>query len=1017
MKKLFLLSFLIIFRISAAASPLSKVSQITTNEGLSNNTIRAIMQDSQGYIWFCTPDGLNRYDGSSITTFRPSADTNKYMTDNKIRNIQEDNTGHLWIGMMSEHFDCYDIARHRFVPATYNNGKLIEHSKIAFVNDTTWLWGNTTGCGFVVFNNKNSKCIINDKQFSALASVFVNFVAKGQDAVWIGTENGLFRWDGNSVSCIQKQGNFIAYHFGKYGDAFLTDDGNVCTLNKQKKSLNTIKGVNHGRIFGTAKFGSLWLIYSANGCSAFNLNKSAFVEVPNELNVEKTRRLIYDNKGNCWLSDNLCQLTYINDQRGLVRKFNLMPREMLVQNYEFYSAFQGKNDQIWISTNGNGLFCYDMRSDMLHHFSSSQDSPIPLPSGILKSVYEDRSGSVWLGTALVGVVHIQFVNSSGVETIGLSHSNNGQSNQVRLLQTLTGGQLMVGNRNGEIFKVDDSNCSSLQLFKTMTAVPYCAYEDKDQTMWIGTKGNGIFAGEKNYMHVSDDETSLSDDNVYDILPDAKSRLWIATFGGGLNLVVRGNGKTLRFKHFFNSSRDKYIRKLSIDNNGWMWMATSNGVIAFNPEHLIADHSNYIRLSSANGKLRTDEIKAIYCDNNGHIWISEAGYGISMCQPNGNYEDIEVTHFSAQHGITNPMVQSFEEDDRGHIWASTEYGIISLNPEHGSTHTHYLSPDIMTNNFCENSSCRLDDGRLVFGTNNGAIIITPSQMKYTATGTDVHLIEAKVNGGQIDSQNVEADYNFITLDLYFSTFDYSSIVPPMFMYMLENHDDEWSEPTRSNCFSIRELSPGDYILHVKALMPQGNWSEQLLVPITIHQSAWTSWWAIIIYILLACGIIYIIFRRYRHVISLRRHISEQDKKMNIMQNMFAESVKKDANMDESDAELLENIEQVATASICEADFTSEDFAKRLNMGHTTFYNTMNRLTGKSPKEYLRHIRMKEAARLLLTSNKNVSEIAYQVGFNEISYFSKCFKQHFGMSPQAYKNSQLNGNKLPEGRVNG
>lgn len=1005
MKKVILLSLFTLVAIYICAAPQCRVTNITTNDGLSNNTVRAVFQDSKGYMWFCTPNGLSRYDGTSITVYRPSSSADNYMTDSKIRNIQEDNTGHLWIGNMSRCFDCYDITRHRFVPVVDDDGEPYHHDQIAFVNDTTWLWGNSTGCVFATFGKEKAKTVEIGKEFSPLASVYVNFVAKGGGFVWIGTENGLFCYDGKKVSEMQKKGDFIAHHSDKYGEAFLTKDGDVHMLKQGKHTFNIIKVVGRGRIYGTAKFGNLWLVYSANGTTAFNLQKSAFVAVPEQLNVSHTRRLIHDNKGNCWLTDDQCQLTYINDQRSLVKKFNLIPQGMLVQNYEFYSVHEGKNDMIWISTNGNGLFSYNIRNDQLIHYSSSDDSPVKLPSPILKHVYEDRSGSLWLGTALIGVIHMQLVNSTGIQTVNLSSENGGQYNQIRLLRVANDGQLLIGNRNGDLFKSGYKGTAiAPQLFRNVSGLAYCAYEDDRGQMWIGTKGNGIYVGERNYSHVTDDETSLSDDNVFDIMSDSKSRIWIATLGGGLNLVVRGAGNSIRFRHFFNSGNDKIVRRIITDLNGWMWMATSNGVIAFNPDHLVTDNSNYIRLSAENGKLSTNEIKTIFCDSNGRIWISEAGCGVAMCQPNGNYENIDVKHYSAVDGITNPMVQAFEEDNMGGIWISTESGITRLNPDNGNAFSYFFSADITANNFCENSSCKLDDGRLVFGTNNGALVITPSMVKTSETATAVHLTEAKANGVEIDARNVEADHDFNVLDLFFSTFDYSSIVPQLFMYKLDGCDDEWREPTRSNCFSIRDLSPGKYTLHVKAFTAQGSWSEELIVPITIHSSLWFRWWAVIIYLLLIGGLLYIIRKRYSHVVSLREHISAQDKKMNMMQNLFAEGVKKDANMDESEKELLEKIEQVAMSSIDDAEFTSEDFAEQLGLGHTTFYSTMKRLTGKSPKEYLRHIRMKEAARLLLTSNKNVSEIAYQVGFNEISYFSKCFKRHFGVSPQNYKRDQ-------------
>jgi len=403
---------------------------------------------------------------------------------------------------------------------------------------------------------------------------------------------------------------------------------------------------------------------------------------------------------------------------------------------------------------------------------------------------------------------------------------------------------------------------------------------------LGTRGKGLQVGDdQHYIHQATDTNSLAADPVFCILQDRKQRMWIGTFGGGLDLAVPKKDKYI-FRHFFNKTYgQKEIRTICEDRNGWIWVGTSEGVFVFDPDRIIKDPNDFYQYNLDNHALKSNEIKSIIQDKKGRIWIAESGIGFCVANIKNDYKDISFTHYTVNDGLVHSVVQAFIEDDEGNIWVSTEYGISCFNPENKIFNNYFFSNDILGNVYTEGCA-KLKDGRLAFGTNHGLIILNTKQIKNKEKILSVTFTDLKLNGISVRPADMDSPLtaalaytDAISLKYYqssfvidFSTFDYPISTNTRFSYKLEGYDDDWSIPSTLNFAAYKNLPAGTYYLHVKACSVSGIWSDnEETLEIKVTPPFWATGWAFFVYILIAGIIMYFVYRTIRNINNLRNKI--------------------------------------------------------------------------------------------------------------------------------------------------
>lgn len=578
-----------------------------------------------------------------------------------------------------------------------------------------------------------------------------------------------------------------------------------------------------------------------------------------------------------------------------------------------------KQGRTWKVTENDGLYIINNKTGETEHFTTTSKNN-PLPTNALKCIFQDKDGTIWIGTDNLGLSQIDVVNNDGARFI-LEGEN------IRMIMHLGNDVIAIGNRSGDVWIYDSTLSHQIRTYNRENNT-YCVHKDHNGVIWEGTKGGGLYVDGKQME-------SFPHKEIYSIIEDRKGEMWIGTFGGGL--YHNGN---IMLNDDYGSKR---IRTLIEDKNGYLWAGTSNGVYIIDntkTEKGKKKTQNIVKhLALENNLLYSNEIRTMYLDSKSHLYIAETGEGFAVlnCDLFKNKGKIDIAHFTEQDSLINTMVQSFVEDEHGFVWIATEFGVSKFNPITKSIRNYFFSKNMLNNVYSENCGIALNDGKIAFGTNNGVIIIDTNVYNSEEKNTDIKAEDITIKG--------------------------------------------------------ETMKRG--IIYVVS-----KW--------------WKSPWAIAIYSI----IIVIALYYWRRVKLNNTRFHNTIKELNIKKDQLAAekeeikehyttevNIKREAEINAADQDFINQIERIANNEIQNANFSADDFAEQMGMGRTVFFNRMKSVTGYSPKEYMKIKRIKKAAELISSTNLPIGEVGFKVGIEDPLYFSRVFKQVYGMPPTEWRKKSL------------
>lgn len=858
------------------AAPLSISGEhFTMRNGLPSNTVRTITQDLQGKIWLGTTNGVATYDGyifknvAGLTTG----------DDKNVQNIIPDELGNIWIISSSGKITCYDARRETPRMEINNFSRKGKYSHVVFYPDSlVCLWGKEDG--FMLIDMRKStpdfKMVslmgkVSESNLSLPEKCIINFVIRNEGNIWIGTSQGLFAYTmtNRQLKTINGGSKFLtAVRYGK-DLLFYSSDGNIYKADATLRAKEIGKLKNHiidDNYKGNILYNDKWYIFGRDRVNCFDLKTGRETSVPDEFN-KPAPRISHDNERDTWIIGQDGGVTHINSSTGSITKCDFINSNARNSNGNAKInrlRFCNTPDIIWIASNGDGLYAYDKRMEESCHWTRNSNNYdtgeiAPLVSDRLLSVFQDKSGSLWIGYEQDGLSHIHVSDNRWVNYIfpDDTRGNFGDISSFRMVSNTSNGMLFTGNRANTLLSLDkDMSVINKTLYPQSV---YAVESDTTGTLWIGMKYGGLIVGNSIYKNTLHDTSSLGDNNVFDILRDHKGRMWIATFGGGLDLAVRDENGNIVFEHFLDGNqKGRHIRTIAEDKNGYLWIGSSNGVAIINPDEIITNTEIYLTLNVENGLLDSDEIRHIWCSTSGDVYIAQTGMGFAKVKipKNKDYSKLKIEKFNMSNGLCSDMVKAFTEDNDGYIWIATEYGLSRFDKNNHIFDNYYPSLNMEGNVFNETAAAKTEDGRLIFGSGRGLCVINPKELiikRDTVNIRDVII--------DIEDKNVIAK---------FYTYDFAANTPNKFSYKILESGEEWSTPRISNSVEIHNLSYGKHTLAVKAVGDNGVWSEIYTVDFEIPTPLYLSWWAIIIYVLLVVCISYFIFK----ITSDRLKLSEQ-----------------------------------------------------------------------------------------------------------------------------------------------
>lgn len=813
-----------------------KAKRVTIQEGLPSNVVSDMQQDQKGFLWFSTHNGLARYDGNVVTTYLDNDSTGVSALIGRTKKALEDVTyKKLWVYSSSERLTCLNMVDGK-EEKYYQEVEKLHFTNWKLVCDGMfWLWGAKDGAMLVDY--RSGSFLTRRFAQAEIGSSRVPLIdSLDKDNVVLCTTDKVFLYSEGCLFCIAKGMRMSRTRPFHHKMLMVSEKGDVYVLRQGKlQRFSHVAYVDGEVATGDLLMGNRWILFTNRRSFSIDVRTGEVAECEGEWLIPNGR-VLTDNKGRKWIYNKTGVLR-------LVRQDKLVPLILFPQqttnyiDYERFHIVEDNHGLIWISTYGKGLFVFNQDLTQSQHFVADKLGESPIASNYLLGIIADRHDGVWVSSEYGGVSHIQ-VMDKGVERIYPNGEGNMDfSNVVRMVKKMNDGTVMVGTRAGSLYhySADMNQVLGKSHFDSNV---YGIVQMPNGETWIGTRGKGIYGAKG---------LDFKDRNVFCMASDAKHRMWIGTFGKGLSLVYpRKDGYGVK-TFFVDSVGLNEVRCMVIDKHGVLWCGTSGGLIRIPVDEFVKDASRYKTY------VRDYEIRDVIVDRQGRLWLSASGDGLVQVEPGDGETEPKFYVFNTSNGLVNNLVQSVVDTPDGNLWISTQQGVTAWNARKKSFENYMFSRNPMGNVYNENSAVCLDDGRVVLGGNYGLTIIQPSRLSHVSGLTDVVFTSYPY------SDEITLTYEQRSLNIHFSTLDYSDVRNVKYTYRLEGFDQAWSQPSSTPWAAYQKLPAGKYLLHVKACTSDGTWGKESTLVIRIKPPFYLTYWAIMIYVLLVLGVIILVVK--------------------------------------------------------------------------------------------------------------------------------------------------------------
>ncbi|MFA9390513.1 MAG: two-component regulator propeller domain-containing protein [Prolixibacteraceae bacterium] len=932
-----LVLFILLHKVGCASSDVI-FEHLSTEDGLSHGSVSAMLKDRSGFMWFATWDGINRYDGHSFKTFKPSNTANGYLASNRIESMKEDSLGNIWVMT----YDSKLFRLNRFTEVFDQLPAVGEYSQANISdifpssNGDVWLLTNNAGAFRVVTDTLTNNFYVehfDENSDLSLLSNHVDFLVEdAQRNIWISAGKGIleliFTEDLNKYSkklfSVETDKRLEQYHISSYCELggwmyFGTKSGFLLSLDKAGNQLNELDLRINGTVSTIEPAGEdlLFLGTSGKGIFEFNLSENRIRHHFVDPSIQRVLKMYPDSKGNIWVESNVAGISKINVRnrsfRHYEQKLNVSP---IIRSNAQCGLMEDEHQTLWLTFKGGGFGYYNDTTDEVEYFHNDPDNAESKISNFVNCFYNDPSGVLWMSTYFKGIEKITFVDQKFQLVQPAPLSNLSLANEVRAMMQDSKGLLWMATKKQEVFlldhnykvvaKIDELNGQKIGLV-------YALLEDTNGDVYLGTKGNGLFRlhrqgltrfTAKHYLHEPDNQLSLSNNNIYSIIQDGEGRIWIGTYGGGLNLKDEDrfihNGNLLKK---YPIDKGGKVRHIAEDRKGNIWMGTTNGIVFLNTEETEPskfDFQFYNRdMGNAHG-LGSNDVFWIFCDQQKALWMASLGGGLSrlLNYPTGN-QSLEFMHLTKDDGLPSDVIFTITGDDQSYLWMSTENGISCYNSSDHVFRNFNRYDGIISSGFSEAAVSRRSDGSICFGANNGAYWFKPQQVgtvpKTIAlefTGFQLFGKEVAPGNDQVlkrsitETTSLQLKYNQNVLGISWAALDFKMQDKIQFDFKMEGYDTDWHTFSDQTQVNYMKLPFGSYEFKLRFSNPElqsVNGIKRL--NIEILPPYWESTWAYIAYLIVTIFVVEFARRIITSMIRLRNNVLVEKELSNIKLNFF------------------------------------------------------------------------------------------------------------------------------------
>jgi ligand-binding sensor domain-containing protein/signal transduction histidine kinase len=771
---------------------------ISNEKGLSENTVKAIVEDQQGFLWFGTERGLNRFDGLEFKVFSAGRDIAHELSEDHINTLFVDRSGILWIGTFGGGLSRYD-------PHTAGFTNYLHDARDAATlssNDVSAIWQDAAGSIWIGTHGGGldrldaATGVLSHVPLAGAGRGAADQVAAisgdGTGTLWVGTLGaGLLHLDAAGHPAMPRDRD-IGTALGDDITALLLDSRNVLWI-----------GTRGNGLARRDPDGSLQ-IFRHDAASATSLAHDTI------------NRLYEDQDHQIWIATAQGLDQFDAEHVQFVHNRHDPSDESTLPYNDVFAVLQDSLGTLWAGTGGGGAARHVPSGKQFTLLEHDSADPRGANSGGVWSVLEDAHGTVWIGTLDGGLQILAPSTGHFASYRGPSGSPPALSdNDIRALVEGDAGQLWIGTRHG--LNLLDSASGTVKHFLHDTSRADSLSDDyirplllaPSGTLWVGTYGGGLDRLEANsdrfahYRHDAARADSLSDDRVYCLLQDNRGALWVGTHGGGLN---RLDAATNRFARFAHDPRDPR-------------------------------------------SLGNDRVLSLHEDRHGTLWVG-TGAGLDRF-------DAVTAQFAHQDALRHNLVYAIAEDDVGRFWMSTDDGIVKFDPVSGQVRRYPMGELWGNSEFNGGAWHRGASGRIYFGGVSGIVMVTPQSTPDPLDGgvpmlTDFMLFNHSVNEVALDpksplQQPIEfADRIVLTHEDTVFGFAFAALRSAhperrVFSYRLEGFDDRWLETrARKREATYTGVPAGEYRFRVRTTDADGAWSPtEASVGVTIRPAPWKS----------------------------------------------------------------------------------------------------------------------------------------------------------------------------------
>ncbi len=790
-------------QLARAAQPMI-FQHLGVSDGLPQNTVNATLQDSQGFIWIATEDGLVRYDGYEARRFALASGKPDSLPGNYVWAIAEDQASDLWLAIKNGGLVRWSRRTERFT--TFHHDAA--HSKTSPASDSIrqllidhrgHIWLATTGGGLDDFDPRVGTFTHyrhDATRVDSLSSDVVTVLAQSPDGtLWVGTDDGLDRW-------LPASRSFQTFRHDPRDAHSLSGNG-----------ITAITVDQHAR---------LWVGTYGSGINLGNTAGDHFT--PYRHSAKDARSLPHN---------------------------------------EIRAVLDDRDGRVWVGT-AAGLALYDERTGDFDTYTSDPAEPTSLRSDYIMSLFADHAGVLWVGTRAGGVSRWD----PRTWLLGHHKPPVFAGTYVNAFAEDQRDRLWVGTQEGLArFDAATSTWTPFERLRRSGAALgdrriMSLLTDRNDNLWIGTMTAGLYrlspgGAVTAWRSTPDQPQGLAANGIMALCEDKRGRLWIGTFGGGISIFDPGTG------HFQNLAYDRNspgtlgspnATAIMEDESGNFWVGSDGGGLnIIRPDGTVA--ALFRHQPNQADSLSSNSIYALHRDADGRLWVGTDGGGIDLVIGSSSKSDaVRFRPVTQEQGLTSNVVYGIGSDMQRGLWLSGNSGLMRFDPATGTVRQFHREQGLQGEEFNFGAYYRTRNGRLLFGGANGFNMIAPERLQVrepppTPVLTSVRIMNQPAQLATpyplLTSLQLNPTESVVSFD--FAALEYSAPAKTRYAYRLRGFDPGFVELRQGHSISYTNLDSGHYLLELKAGNSDGLWSRNLLrLPITVTPPPWRTSWAYLIY---------------------------------------------------------------------------------------------------------------------------------------------------------------------------